>query len=281
MELIARIIVYVNVITNFIGEHVLGFIGVLPGWLSNTIIAAVTGLVLLFVFKHTSNQKAIQKTRDHIKANMLALKLFKDSIFVTLKAQAGLFGGAFKLFFHALRPMVVMIIPFSLLFAQLGLWYQYRPLEVEDKTVITVELKEKAAELMNNLDSFSVISGGRVTEGPVRVFDKNQVCWNLRFDEPGRHSVSFRIGEHTAGKEIAVGGGFKRIAPKRPGCNWSEVLMYPSEKPLPTEHPVKSITVEYPERESWTSGSDWWVIYFFIASMIFAFLFRPFVKVKI
>jgi len=32
---------------------------------------------------------------------------------------------------------------------------------------------------------------------------------------------------------------------------------------------------------TWTSGSDWWIAYFFIASMVFALMAKPFLKVKI
>ena len=51
----------------------------------------------MIIFKYTSNQKAIGRVRDHIKANMLALKLFKDDMSVTFKSQGRVFGGAFRL----------------------------------------------------------------------------------------------------------------------------------------------------------------------------------------
>ena len=37
--------------------------------------------------------------------------------------------------------------------------------------------------------------------------------------------------------------------------------------------PVQSIEIEYPLRSSWTSGTDSWVIYWFVVSMIAAFCF--------
>ena len=111
MDFFAQIITWINVLTNTLGRFVLAPVGFLPGWLSNTIISAVTGIALLIIFKYTSNQNAIGKVRDGIKANLLALWLFKDSIIVTLQSQGRVFKGAFLLLFHALRPMLVMIIP--------------------------------------------------------------------------------------------------------------------------------------------------------------------------
>ncbi len=60
---------------------------VCPGWLSATLIAAVTGLFMLVIFKYTSNQRAVKQVRNQIKANVLALSLFKDSVPVSMRAQ--------------------------------------------------------------------------------------------------------------------------------------------------------------------------------------------------
>jgi len=73
MTFIAQIIAWINVPANALGKFFLAPIGMLPGWLSNTIISAVAGVILLIVFKYTSNQSAIGRVRDNIKADMLAL----------------------------------------------------------------------------------------------------------------------------------------------------------------------------------------------------------------
>jgi hypothetical protein len=67
----------------------------------------------------------------------------------------------------------------------------------------------------------------------------------------------------------------------RPGPNWGDIILHPAEKPFNAQSPVRSISVDYPARKSWTSGSDWWIVYFFIASMAFALLFKPIFKVRI
>jgi len=57
--------------------------------------------------------------------------------------------------------------------------------------------------------------------------------------------------------------------------------MYPDEKPFPADSPVKSISLDYPDRKSFTSGTDWWIAYFFVMSLIVALIFKPMLKVKI
>ena len=88
MGLGTDIVVWLNTVANGLGR-LLAPIGWLPGWLSATVVAVVTGVGMLAVFKYTSNQRAIKRARQRIRANLLAIKLFKDSVAVGLRAQAG------------------------------------------------------------------------------------------------------------------------------------------------------------------------------------------------
>ena len=49
---------------SFLGRYLLAPIGAMPGWLSATVIAAVTGVLMLAAFKYTSNQNAIKRVRQ-------------------------------------------------------------------------------------------------------------------------------------------------------------------------------------------------------------------------
>ena len=280
MVFFAQIISWVNVLTNAFGRFFLAPIAVLPGWLSNTIISAVTGLLLLVIFKYTSNQRAIGKIKDDIKAHMLAMKLFKDSISVTLHAEVRVFKGAFLLLFHAIPPMLVMILPISLLLAQMSLWYQSRPLLIGEAAVMTVKLNDNIEGRWPtvNIEPTSV---AEVTIGPVRVFSKREICWEIKALENGKHRITLDVNRRQIEKELAIGNGFMRVSSTRPACNWANILMHPAEEPFAPDSIVQSITIDYPDRLSKTSGADWWLVYFFVASMVFALILRPIMKVRI
>ena len=280
MNFLAQIVTWINVVTNTLGKFLLAHIGVLPGWLSNTIVSAVAGVVLLTIFKYTSNQSAIARVRDGIKANMLALKLFKDSISVTLKAQGQLFKGAVLLLVHAIRPMLVMIVPVSLLLSQMGLWYQSRPLSPGEETVVTMKLNDNIETSWPDV-SLESTPAADVIIGPVRVLSKRQIYWKIKAIENGCHRINFQVGQQQIGKELAIGDGFMRVSAERPGWHWADILLHPWEKPFRGDSVVQSISIDYPDRPSLTSGTDWWLIYFFIASLVFALIFKPFLKVKI
>jgi uncharacterized membrane protein (DUF106 family) len=281
MSWLAHVISWINVPINILAKFLLApIISGLPGWLSNTTISALTGVVLLIIFKYTSNQRAIGRVRDNIKANLLALKLFKDSIAVTLQSQGRLFKGAFLLLFHAIRPMLVMIVPVSLLLAQLGLWYQSRPLHPGEQAIVTMKLNSSINSPWSNINIESAPAAEVVT-GPVRIFSKHQICWEIKAREKGYHNILFNTGIWQVEKELAVGDGFMSVSAERPGWNWADILLNPLEKPFSPDSPVQSISIAYPDRLSRTSGTDWWLIYFFVASLVFALILKPFLKVRI
>jgi hypothetical protein len=237
-------------------------------------------VLLLVIFKYTSNQRAIGKVRDDIKAHLLAMKLFKDSISVTLHAEVRVFKGALLLLFHAIIPMLVMIIPVSLLLAQMSLWYQSRPLLPGEAAVMTVKLNDNVG---GNWPTINIepTPVAEVTIGPVRVFSRREICWEIKALENGNHCLTLNVDRHQIEKELVIGDGFMRVSSTRPAWNWANILMHPAEEPFAPDSIVQSVTIDYPNRLSMTSGADWWLIYFFIASMVFAFISRPLLKVRI
>jgi hypothetical protein len=280
MDFLAQIIVGLNAIANFLGTWLLGPIGALPGWLSATLVSAVTGVVLLFVFKYTSNQRAIKRVKDDIKANLLALKLFKESAAVAFRAQGCILLSAFRLALYSLVPMLVMMVPVLLILGQLSLWYQSRPLQVGEDAVLTLKLNGHSDSSWPKV-RLEPTDAIQPLIGPVQVRSKREVCWSIRARASGYQRLVFHVGEQTGEKDVAVGDGFMRVSALRPGWRWTDVLLYPSEKPFGPGAPIQSIAIDFPQRSSWTSGSDWWVVYWFAVSMVAALCFRRLLNVNV
>jgi len=279
-NLFAYIISFLNLLANTLGRFLLAPIAFLPGWLSNTIIAILTGLLVLIVYKCTSNQRAIGKIKDEIKANVLAMRLYKDSISVTVKAELRVLRGALMLLFHALRPMAVMILPLSMLLSQLALWYQCRPLLPGEQAVVTVKLNAYIDKPWPSV-TLDPTPAVETKIGPVKLFAKNEICWEIEPLEPGTHRIILNTSEGSVEKDLVVGEGFMRTSSARPDRNWLGILTYPAEKPLKPDSIVQSISIDYPDRPSWPSGTDSWIIYFFVVSMASALILRPVLKVRI
>lgn len=280
MDLLTQIVIWLNTIANVLGHYALAPLAASPGWLSATITSVVSGLLLLVVFKYTSNQRAIKRVKDNIKANLLALKLFKDSALVALRAQGSILFGAFQLLILSLVPMLVMMVPVLLILGQLALWYQARPLRAGEEAIVTVKLTQDNSSDQSYIE-LEPLPSVQTTIGPVHVWSKREVCWIIRARQSGYHRLVFHVGQQTGEKELAVGDGFMRVSKLRPAWRWFDALVNPWEKPFDANSPIQSIEIDYPSRSSWTSGTDSWVIYWCILSMVAGFCLRRPLNVNI
>jgi uncharacterized membrane protein (DUF106 family) len=240
MGFLAQLVVWLNAVANALGIGLLAPIGMMPGWLSASLVAVVTGVLLLIVFKYTSNQRAIKRVRDDISAHLLALKLFKESAAVAIRAQGRIMSGSLRLLVLAIVPMLIMVLPVYLFLGQLAAWYQYRPLRVGEDTVVTMKLSAAPDSAWPEV-RLQPSAAFEVAAGPVRVLSKREICWQVRARADGYQSLHFQIGEQTVDKTLAIGAGFMRLSPRRPGWNWTEALLYPCERPFGPDSPVESI----------------------------------------
>jgi hypothetical protein len=267
----------VNSGANTVGGLIFAPIARVPGWLSITIISAVLGIPLFIIFKYTSNQRALTRTINDIKASLLAVRLYKDNIAVTMKSEVRLMRCSVELFVYSLIPVLIMSIPLSIILAQMGLWYQARPLQPGDGPVV-VKLKLNSVSKNWPAITLDPRPGARVVSGPVRIASRIEICWTIEPVQEGTHQLTFTVGDQKIVKQLAVGRGFMRVSTKRPGTDAAEVIMHPLEPPLSPAGPVNSISIAYPERKSFVYGTDWWLVYFCIISMISALLTSPFIK---
>jgi hypothetical protein len=306
MDAVTQVVVWLDAGADALGRWLLAPVGMAPEWLSATAVGAGAGVLLLVVFKYTSNQRAIKRVRDDIGANLLALKLFKDSPAVAVGAQGRLLLAAGRLFVLALVPMVVMVLPVTLLLGQLSLWYDRRPLRVGEEAVVVMRLGGAADDPVPQV-SLLPADGVETVAGPVRVRadGRREVWWNVQARRAGYHRLAFQVGGERAEKELAIGDGLMRVSTMRPGWSCADALLNPSEPPFRPGAVVRSITVEYAGRDS-SAGADrswltcwfawamtaggwvggWvglpaWMLYWIVMSMIAGLCFSRVLKVSI
>jgi hypothetical protein len=265
-----------NPICTAIGDVIYAAVDPLPVWLGLTILSVLAGILALIVFRYTSNQKAIGRALDDIKANLLALKLYKDQLRVTFQAQGRLLWAIVRLQRYMLTPFLVMLGPMLLGLAQMGLRHQWRPLEAGEQTLVTLEFRDETA---NHPDVQLEPSAGLLVEvGPVPGGDR--LVWRVRGGAPGRHRLKLRVADDVIEKELVVGSNFQRVSAARVGHDWTAQLFHPAERALPRKSALKSIEVQYAGVDSWIYGANWWLLYFFVISMLTALVFKPLFKVR-
>jgi len=250
----------------------------LDAWFGMVFISFLTGLLMLFIFRLTSNQAGIKNVKDKIKAHLLELRLFKDNLNISLKAQGLILRYNLRYIGYSFKPMLVMIIPLILILVQLNVWFGYEPLRPGESAILRVKLRETAKPL--ELPVTVEAPAGLVVETPaLRVEEQKEIDWRIRAESGGVHNVNLKIGEQSLAKSIAVGlGPLDRISPIKVKRGFVEEVLNPGEKPLPSSGLVKSIEINYPPKRMNLFGLRLhWLIAYFALSIIIGFaLKRPF-----
>ncbi len=248
-----------------------------PGWVSLLVFSAVTAVAGLLVYKYTSNQDGIKRVKARIKAHTLAIKLFRDELGVMVRSLASIVLGAVGMLRYALLPMVIMIVPFVLVMAQLGQRYQWRPLVVGEGFVLRLQLADglDAARVETSLS----VGENVEEEARVRCVSAGEVLWRMRAVKDGAASIAIRVGDETVEKTVVVGSGFERVNLVRSRGDFSDSLLHPGESPVEAGN-VASVRISYPVRESWVCGGDLWLVWLIGGSFVLAFAFKPVLKVE-
>lgn len=254
----------------------------LDPWIGLIFISLLTGLLMLFIFRWTSNQAGIRKVKDKIKAHLLEVRLFKDSMDVTLRAQGQILRANLRYIAYSAKPMLVMIVPLLLILAQLNAWFGYRALDVGEAALLKVKLEAgmNPLELEWKLETPPAVA---VETPPLRIEQEREIDWRIRARSAGEFKVILKMGEQSASKTFVVAGPpLARVSPLRVKRSLWREFLNPGEKPVPASFPVESIEVTYPARRLNVLGVRLhWLIAYFGLSIIFGFaLKRPF-KVEI
>ncbi len=274
--ILSPVLAVLNRVLTPAADAVYAALGALPVWLGLTIVSAICGVLMLIAFKYLSNQEAIGRSRDRMSAHLLSLKLFKDDIGVTFRAQKRLFTALLVWQWHMLRPLFALIILLLPVFAQMGLRYQWRPLEPGEETLVRIQLDPNPGRVENAM----LRPSPAITEQVGPVAGDQALVWRIRAGAPGRYQLQFELDGQVIEKELVVGNPFQRVSAVRPGHTWTTQLLHPAESRLPSDSPVQAIEIEYGGVDSWVYGQNWWILYFFIVSMLAAIALLPFFKVR-
>ena len=251
-------------------------------WFGMAAVSLLTALLMLEVFKLTSNQTAVRKAKDRIKAHLLELRLFKDDMRVSLGAQGAILKANMSYIGANLKPLLVMIVPLVLILAQLSVWFDRRPLRPGEETLLKVILEKDTDPVGLGLD-LAVPPGLSVDSPAVRIPDEGEVVWRLKALEEGSGRILLTVDGRTLAKSVTVGGRplTKVSSLASRGSFWSRVL-HPGEPPLPSGTPVRSIEVLYPAKSLAAFGvAVHWLVAYFVLSMAFGLALKGVFKVEI
>ncbi len=251
----------------------LGSIGVL------LVVSFLSALLALWIFGRYSNQEAIRTVRNRIRGNMLAVRLYRESVSVVVALQVSIMRDTLTYLKYSLVPLPILFIPFLLILIQMDLRLTLRPLRPGESALV----KAKFTSVFGPQDHVSLETpqGVKVETPPVRIADLKEVVWRIRAEEPTRDFMTIHWRDRTVKKEVIVGDDKVSVSALRTG-KLTEVLLNPGEPPIQGPIAIESIRVDYPRRElSFFGWKVHWLILFFLFSTLFGFAFKGVLGVEI
>jgi len=266
------------------------------------VVSLLASIGMLYVFKWTSDQEAMEETKRQIHAGIFEIRLFSDDMRAIFRAQLDIMRHNLRYFRLSLPPVGWMIVPFVLLVIQLQFHYGYQNPGVGEPVILKVMLRSDA-NLSASEGATPTGSGGgpggdavlasagtsqaapalelvapegvRVDSPMVWIGANNEADWRVVAEEPGHHELEIRVAGQTLTKSLTVADGVVRRSPVRPSPSFLDQLIWPVEPPVPADGPVESIELTYEDAAVSLLGLKMhWIIAFFILTIAIAFALR-------
>lgn len=236
-------------------------------------LALPAAIFSLLVYRFASNQAAIRRTKDRIKAYLLELRLFRDDLGVSLRAEGAILRHSFAYMGHALLPMALMIAPFLLLLAQIESRFAFRGLGEGEPAIVAIKVNPEIRVSEVNPRLY-LPRGLSLETPPVRIDATGEILWRIRADRVGSYAVSVEIGDRRYRRQVAVGKDDTHLAPVIYRADDARTALYPAEPALESGWVVQSIEVVYPRARGEFAGlsSASWTLFGLI--LLFGFLLR-------
>ena len=244
------------------------------------VISLASGIFLVWLFGKTSDQGRIRHIRNRIRGNLIGVRLFQHDIGVVLSLQGKIFGDTFRFMGLALVPMLIMIVPVTLVMTQLNLRFAVRPLEAGEPVLVKALVRDAAS--LDQPIVLEVPDGVTVDTPPVRIRSTREIAWRLHVDRPGDHRLVVHVGDETLEKRLVGGTRWGPVVQRRTGRGMVDTLLYPGEPPIAAGHSLEAVEINYPPLDLRLLGVGVdWLIAFLVLSMVFGFAFKGVLGVEV
>ncbi len=242
-------------------------------------ISIVIGLLMVVVFRYTSDQKAIGRAKDRLKANLLAVRLFQDQLPVVMRAYARILRGTGSYLRLAFTPFLIAILPITCLIVQLDRYFGWMPLRPAQTFLLEARIEDAEAANQAELQLPPELSS---TAPAVHIPKDKEVVWRVVGQREGKYDLHIATAGHTVTKQVVISTGVARISPVRWRGNFWERMFTSGEPALEENSPVEAIAVTYPPRVINFAWMEWnWIVLFFVVSLIAGFIFKSALGIQV
>ena len=243
----------------------------LPPEVGLAVFSVFLGLVVLLIFKATSNPDRVLRARNRALARILEMWLYRDDPRVSLGSFIRVLRDNTRYLGVLTLPMLASLLPALLLLAQAYDWFDARPLQPGETALVVAQLKPDApADTMKHLGLSIGVQGlsddyrvsaftpaaaaicVRIDSPPVCTPALGEIAWRIRANATpaGRAVLTLTdaSGFTRVEKYVRAGNGLARISRCRV-AGFLDWLLHPGEPRLPANQPFMRIKVLYPEAQ--------------------------------
>ena len=154
-------------------------------------VSIVVGLVMLVVFRYTSNARKIKAVKARLWASIYEMLLFADEPALVWRAQAALLVANAQYIGLMLVPAIVLTLPMVFLFANLEAFYGRTPLGPGQRALVVLQLREPM-DLSQPAPVLEAPPGVEIETPAVRVAAERQLLESQQDVQPRRHTEDRR-----------------------------------------------------------------------------------------
>ncbi|MBU0741953.1 hypothetical protein KKA85_12355 [bacterium] len=249
------------------------------GWPALAVVSALAGVLLLWLFKVTTNQTALSERRRRLTGHLYEMGLYQDHLGILMRIQWDLFKANMRYLSTSLPALLVLLPAVLVIVVQLDARYQRRGLREGETTLVSARVVEGQEDVLSRL-ALEAETGLDVEAGPLVDRANREVWWRVRATADTPREVTVTDGATRWAKLLAPAGDRDRLAGARERGGWHHLLLNPTEIPLPDGAPLAAIRVELPRRDDDWAGLPVWLWGFFLLSVVGGLLFKRVLKVE-
>jgi hypothetical protein len=263
----------INATLGAVFDVVLAPLGHRQAWFDLLVWPVLAGITALLVYKRLSNQAGIARAKNGIVVQLLDVMLFRHDLGRVLGSTARALGQNLVYLGHNVLPMLVMLVPMMAILVQLVANYARDPIPVGAVDLVTARLDPAVTQEKPTAVRLELPDGVVLDAPPVRTAD-GEIVWRVKALAAGDHVLKIHVGDRLIEKRLAVGGGPRKVPVMRTK-SW-EALLYPAEAGMPSDSPLYSVDLTYPERRLafFPDGEGGILIWFFVASLAAGFALK-------
>ena len=240
-------------------------------------LGCITGVIILLVFRYTSNAPKIAEAKNRLKGDLLEIWLFNHDVGLVLRSQLRLFLSSIRYISHTIIPLLILSIPGGAIISLMESWYDSRPLAAGEEIVVALK---PGRESKSPFEKIRLELPGHIESAapPVRLPALGEISWKLKAGKTGNAPLVCVIDGEKTEIPLEVSGKIRPVYSSLHRISLPHVLLYFGSAFLPAHSKLESVRLGYPERDTQVLGRDidWLIIYFVTAMLCVLLLMKKF-----